>query len=867
MFAISSEDHFICPVGISPKSKYYSYFLNSLLSLIVVNKRNHPQKNFDKFTYGYGQSKQLTAMALKKVLGKIPPQQKQVIFIVNLLKRSFKQKDIKVIDISNTIYEDSTYFSKTIFNLNEYITYLKPINSIDLLIELMKYGNEYKDYIINLISPDLYLDLTRERFNNKKEPIGKGTGNRLGNVFGIIEEFTGKNYGNFEGKTGYIALYNTTIVNHEVIKNSAGVIIPTGGFANHIAIITSQMSKPSITGVTWVNPPTATVSIDSFSGEIFDGILPLIPSPYTSIAKTINNWTKGYQSLKIMGIADSPEQVELTLHAGATGIGLFRTEYMFKDKAIAKTIREVLKNDATTSMLQRIYNYQFNIFKKIYKTAKDKDIVIRLFDAPIGEFLEEHDESNPMMGLRGIRYLLHNKKFLMSQVNAILDAAISNNTSNIYILLPMVTYKEEIDETRKIIKESIGKRKINYKLGVMLETPAACLIADTLNADFYSIGTNDLTQFTLACSRDDSNYLNTYNQLGISDINPFVTLDASVKNIIDKIRVDNPKQLSVCGRHASDVNSLRYFISKHVSSVSVELSNINITQLIAAQTYNRELPNFKVPNFPKLVSKRLDEITNVDLLNYIFLGYNGFTSATTQFNFEKYTIEQLAYLFYLSVRLNSPFSKKIFNLLRESFIAIMKEIFKDEIISASTWGLGYLKQEVCIETKFGGKHYTNLKIRKKIKGLTPAQIVEKIDKTYNNANLQVMNTCSSYTLNDFLNYFKQWQKFNQDVWNFKPLWCGPAWTTACGLLIQLKEADENEGILILDALNDLAHQTGLLLTRINMYWGWYKTFILNKARFTTVQEFLPFIPSEARGYFLKNGMVIVSTTKAKGLNP
>ena len=317
-----------------------------------------------------------------------------------------------------------------------------------------------------------------------------------------------------------------------------------------------------------------------------------------------------------MANADNPESVATAISLGAQGVGLCRTEHMFFEKNRINFMREMIISQTKEERkvaLDKLFNFQKNDFYKMFLTAKDKKVTIRLLDPPLHEFLpktndeisalandlktskqtiktisNELKEFNPMMGHRGCRLLISYPEIAEMQTCAIISASIeASKTMGIKItpdiMIPLVGDLEEIKFLKKIICNVANKLicdndyELDYKLGTMIEVPRAAFIADKIakEVDFFSFGTNDLTQMTFGFSRDDSQkFLRNYYKFGIYKYDPFTTIDIAgvgelIKMAISLGKSSNPNLIiGVCGEHAGDSKSIQFFKTLDIDYVS-----------------------------------------------------------------------------------------------------------------------------------------------------------------------------------------------------------------------------------------------------------------------------------------------------------
>jgi pyruvate,orthophosphate dikinase len=400
----------------------------------------------------------------------------------------------------------------------------------------------------------------------------------------------------------------------------------------------------SVNGDTWkegdflsINGTAGTVyagEIKTAASEIVQVLVDKSLDPKQSevygLFKTLMEWCSKVSRLQVRTNADTPEQTENAIAFGATGIGLCRTEHMFFEGDRIDAMREMILADTTEdrkAALAKILPYQKEDFVGIFKALKGFPATIRFLDPPLHEFLP-HDEVaqkdlakkmkvpvekiqqrvkglhefNPMLGFRGCRLGIVYPEISEMQARAVLEAAAEVQKSGIKvkpeIMIPLVGFKKELDlqveVVHRVAKEVMAEQKVklNYMVGTMIEVPRGALTADEIahTAEFFSFGTNDLTQTGLGMSRDDSgSFLPHYAELEIVTKNPFATIDASgvgqlVEMAVKKGRATRPNiKLGICGEHGGDPASVFFFESVGLDYVSCSPYRVPVARLAAAQ--------------------------------------------------------------------------------------------------------------------------------------------------------------------------------------------------------------------------------------------------------------------------------------------
>ncbi len=429
---------------------------------------------------------------------------------------------------------------------------------------------------------------------------------------------------------------------------SQGILTARGGMTSHAAVVARGMGKPCVAGCSdiEINYEKCTVkigkevfkdgdslTIDGGSGEVMKGVVPTIAARLSDEFSTFMKWADQYRKLGIRTNADNPEDAQVALRFGAEGIGLCRTEHMFFEPERILAVREMIfaqnRRDREKA-LATILPFQKEDFLGIYKVMGNRPVNIRLLDPPLHEFLphaaeekselaehlgvdldeveqriEKLHEFNPMLGHRGCRLAITYPEIYMMQVRAIIEAAIvaKNDGLNpkIEIMVPLVSEARELSflvkRSEALIKSLLQSDKgssieLDYKIGTMIELPRAAITAAEVakSADFFSFGTNDLTQTTYGLSRDDAGkFLPEYLGNGIYAEDPFVSLDQSgvgflVAHAVKEGRSTNKSMhMGICGEHGGDPRSVEFCHSNGLDYVSCSPFRVPIARLAAAQ--------------------------------------------------------------------------------------------------------------------------------------------------------------------------------------------------------------------------------------------------------------------------------------------
>jgi pyruvate,orthophosphate dikinase len=383
------------------------------------------------------------------------------------------------------------------------------------------------------------------------------------------------------------------------------------------------------------------IAIDGTSGRVTTDDVPLIEPQLDQRFRTVLKWADEFRRVGVRANADSPDEARRARDLGAEGIGLCRTEHMFMEAdRLPKMRRMILARDerARRRALDQLLPLQRRDFEGIFRAMKGLPVTIRLLDPPLHEFLPKKEElvvkidrlergrrggatlkrlrrdlqrlrdleeTNPMLGTRGCRLGIVFPEIYEMQVRAIVGAAVSvrnktRSTPRVEIMIPLVDYERELESMRRLVDETADQtirelraKPIAYAVGTMIELPRACLIADKIarHADFFSFGTNDLTQTVLGFSRDDieSTFLARYIEQRILDRSPFETIDVPgvgslVKTAVKHARAARPDiKLGVCGEHGGDPNSVQFFADAGLDYVSCSQFRVPVARVAAAQ--------------------------------------------------------------------------------------------------------------------------------------------------------------------------------------------------------------------------------------------------------------------------------------------
>ena len=431
---------------------------------------------------------------------------------------------------------------------------------------------------------------------------------------------------------------------------SQGILTAKGGMTSHAAVVARAMGKPCVSGVSTLDVNVKrkkcvlngfqlkemdSITIDGTTGKLIEGAVPLIQSRLTSNFTRMMTWAGEVRALQIRANADTPHDALMARDFGAQGIGLCRTEHMFFDEERIFLVRKMIVAEdgkVRDEALKKLLPIQRGDFIEIFKVMDGLPVTLRLLDPPLHEFLpnspaeiknlakemktspislrkkiETIKEVNPMLGHRGCRLGITFPDIYRMQVRAIVEAACRQVKKGVKvfpeIMVPLVADVNEFKIVRELIVEvaedAITKSGVdlNYKIGTMIELPRAAMTAGDIakEADFFSFGTNDLTQTAFGLSRDDSgSFLNEYLDKGLLTRDPFVSLDQQGVGQLISIAAEKGKKvkpnihLGVCGEHGGDPASINFFNTLGLDYVSCSPYRVPTAILAAAQAVIQE---------------------------------------------------------------------------------------------------------------------------------------------------------------------------------------------------------------------------------------------------------------------------------------
>ena len=425
-----------------------------------------------------------------------------------------------------------------------------------------------------------------------------------------------------------------------------GILTVRGGMTSHAAVVARGMGTCCVAGCSdivvneaerYFELPDGSeyvegdyISLDGSTGNVYNGQLETVPAEVTGNFAELMNWADQYRKLKVKANADTPKDATQAYNFGAEGIGLCRTEHMFFAPERIKAIREMILSETVEqrkTALAKLLPMQRADFEGLYKAMNGYTVTIRLLDPPLHEFLPKKQEEiaelskemkvseekikeviqklhefNPMMGHRGCRLDVTYPEIAVMQTTAIIEAAINVNKEGMNvipeIMIPLIGEYKEMKYVKSIVTETADNiiknagLEMRYHVGTMIEIPRAALTADEIakEAEFFSFGTNDLTQMTFGFSRDDAGkFLNEYYSKNIYDFDPFATIDRKGVGKLMKIAVELGRKtrpdlkIGICGEHGGNPASVEFCNELGIDYVSCSPYRVPIAKLAAAQ--------------------------------------------------------------------------------------------------------------------------------------------------------------------------------------------------------------------------------------------------------------------------------------------
>lgn len=519
---------------------------------------------------------------------------------------------------------------------------------IKIAVDLVSEGILSKQEALLRINPEDLNQLLHPRLDPKavKKIIAKGLPASPGAAAGIIVFSSERAHQlNEEGKKVLLVRQETSPEDIGGMVASQGILTARGGMTSHAAVVARGMGKPCVAGCSAIMIDYAagtltvdgkrfkegdSLTIDGATGEVIEGFVPTIDAAITDDFATFMKWSDEFRKLGVRTNADTPDDAKVAVMFGAEGIGLTRTEHMFFEKDRILAVREMIFANNVKDRekaLAKILPFQREDFVGIFTVLNNLPVNIRLLDPPLHEFLphsaedkkelgdslgldmktiesrgEQLHEFNPMLGHRGCRLGVTFPEIYRMQVKAIIEAALicADKGITVYpeIMIPLVAVEGEltilkeqaIAEIERVFKEK--NKTIKYKIGTMIELPRAAIMGGSIakHAEFFSFGTNDLTQTTFGLSRDDAGkFLPEYVTKGLMPVDPFVSIDQDgvgflMKHAVTEGRKTNPDMhFGICGEHGGEPKSIEFCHKIGLDYVSCSPYRVPIARLSAAQ--------------------------------------------------------------------------------------------------------------------------------------------------------------------------------------------------------------------------------------------------------------------------------------------
>jgi len=525
--------------------------------------------------------------------------------------------------------------------------------AVRVAVELVKEKVLTREQALLRVDPKQLDQLLHPTFDpkQKKDVIAKGLPASPGAATGKVV-FTAEDAEAWakKGETVILVRIETSPEDIGGMNVAAGILTARGGMTSHAAVVARGMGKCCVAGVSDIQIDYKArqftagkavvkegdfISIDGSLGQVYLGKLNTIESTLSGDFATLMKWADEIRKLKVRTNGDTPHDAEVARRFGAEGIGLCRTEHMFFEGDRIIAVREMILAEDTAGRekaLAKLLPMQRGDFEGIFEAMKGFPVTIRLLDPPLHEFLPQEaanqqemadvmkvpveivkqkvealHEFNPMLGHRGCRLGITYPEIYAMQVRAIIEAACNLKKKGMKIvpeiMIPLVGTKKELQILKDLSVETINKvfaekgTKVEYMIGTMIEVPRAALTADSIAeiAEFFSFGTNDLTQMTLGFSRDDSgSFMGAYLDQGIYEKDVFQTIDEEGVGLLIQLAVEKGRKtkkdlkVGICGEHGGDPSSIAFCNKVGMNYVSCSPYRVPIARLAAAQAVLRQ---------------------------------------------------------------------------------------------------------------------------------------------------------------------------------------------------------------------------------------------------------------------------------------
>ena len=588
-----------------------------------------------------------TPMPISEMAEKFPKAFAQFEDVCNILEKHYRDMQ----DMEFTVENQKLYMLQTRNGKSTASAALK------IACDLVDEGMISEQEAVAMIEPRTLDTLLHPQFDaaaaKKAEVIGKALGASPGAASGKIV-FTAEDAKAEAAKGEKVVLVRleTSPEDIEGMKAAQGILTVRGGMTSHAAVVARGMGKCCVSGCSAITMDEANkcftlsgktyhegdwISFDGSNGNVYDGVIPTVDASISGEFGRIMGWADKYRKLSVRTNADTPHDAKKARELGAEGIGLCRTEHMFFESDRIEAIREMICSDTVQereTALAKLLPMQQSDFEGIYEAMEGYPVTIRFLDPPLHEFVptEEADieqlakaqgktveqikaiiaslhEFNPMMGHRGCRLSVTFPEIAAMQTRAVIRAAINVQKKhpdwNLVpeIMIPLIGDAKELAYVKAIVTKTANEEmekadfKLDYKVGTMIEIPRAALTADEIakEAEFFSFGTNDLTQMTFGFSRDDAGkFLNAYYDKKIYENDPFAKLDQKGVGKLVKMAAKMGREtrfdihMGICGEHGGDPSSIEFCHKVGLDYVSCSPFRVPIARLAAAQAAIKE---------------------------------------------------------------------------------------------------------------------------------------------------------------------------------------------------------------------------------------------------------------------------------------
>jgi pyruvate, orthophosphate dikinase len=565
-----------------------------------------------------------TPQPLTEMQERLPEAFEQLVETVRSLEEHYRDMQ----DIEFTIEDGSLYLLQTRSGKRTAQAALK------IAVDMVEDGLISREEAVARIDPKQLDQLLHPMIdpNADYDVAAKGLNASPGAATGkvVLDADTAEDRGR-AGEDVILVRWETTPDDIHGLLEARGVLTAQGGMTSHAAVVARGMGKPCVAGCEALSISAEArtarlggkelaegdvITIDGSTGEVIIGEVPLVPPQINEDFERLLGWADDRRRLEVRANADTPDDAAKAREFGAQGIGLCRTEHMFMAEERLPLVRAMImatREEERREALGKLLPLQREDFEGIFEAMAGLPVTIRLLDPPLHEFLpplEEAEspemarriralrEANPMLGTRGCRLGLLYPEIYEMQVRAIVRAAsaVEERTGDaplVEIMHPLVGFAEELRRLRELTVQTAEEGGIDYLCGTMIELPRACVRADEIaeHADFFSFGTNDLTQTTLGFSRDDAEgkFLTHYLDERILPDNPFETLDRSGVGDLMQIAVERARgvkaeiKLGICGEHGGDPASVAFCHDLGLDYVSCSPYRVPLARLAAAQ--------------------------------------------------------------------------------------------------------------------------------------------------------------------------------------------------------------------------------------------------------------------------------------------